>query len=249
VATQSIVEPRYGPWLLERLERGEDPQHALAELTRADEQARYRQVAAVDAQGRIAVHTGDGCIAYAGHATGAQFSAQANMMASDGVWPAMAAAFEAATGPLARRLARALRAAEDAGGDQRGRQSAALLVVGGRTVDVRVDDHPEPLDELDRLLEVDAAYALATEGDNLTGEGRHAEAGAKYEQASALAPDNHELLFWAGLAAAAGGDLATAKAKVERAIAMQPGWDAMLDRLGPDIAPAVERLSLAVRGR
>ena len=156
--------------------------------------------------GPPAVWTGAGCIAFAGHAVGDAFSAQANMMASEAVWGAMAEAFTRATGPLARRLLAALQAAEGAGGDARGRQSAALVVVPAsgepweRVVELRVEDHAEPLDELERLLVLHDAYALATRGDDLTGEGRHAEAGEAYRAAAALAPDNHELLFWAGLA-------------------------------------------------
>ena len=165
------------------------------------------------------------------------------MMSSPEVWPAMAHAFEAATGPLARRLLAALHAAEARGGDARGRQSCALVVAPAhgepwqRTVDLRVDDHPEPLAELDRLLDLSDAYALATEGDELVGQGRHEEAGERYRAASALAPGNHELLFWAGLAAAQAGDLPTALERVREAIRLQPGWHELLGRLDAEIAP------------
>jgi uncharacterized Ntn-hydrolase superfamily protein len=243
VATQSIVDPAYGPRVLDLLEQGTAPEEALAATVAADEQARYRQVGVVDARGRVAVHTGERCIAHAGHQAGPSWSAQANMMASPEVWPAMSQAFERAAGPLQRRLAAALHAAEANGGDARGRQSAAIIVAPAagepwRTaVDLRVDDHPEPLQELDRLLDLRDAYDLASEGDDLTGEGRHEEAGDRYERASALAPGNHELLFWAGLAAAQTGDLPTALQRVRRAIELQPGWADLLDRLEPDIAP------------
>jgi uncharacterized Ntn-hydrolase superfamily protein len=155
----------------------------------------------------------------------------------------MAQAFSTATGPLARRLVAALRAAEDAGGDVRGRQSAALVVVPAegepwrRTVDLRVEDHPEPLDELARLLTLNDAYALATRGDELVGEGLPVEAGEMYEEAAALVPDNHELLFWAGLARAANGDLEGGLRAVRRAMELQPGWRELLDRLSPEVAP------------
>lgn len=243
VATQSIVEPAYGPRLLDRLEAGHAPQAALDELVAADEQARYRQVAVVDATGRVAVHTGERCIAHAGHESGAGYAAQANMMAAPSVWPAMAQAFERASGPLERRLLAALHAAEAQGGDARGKQSCALLVAPGTgepwhaAVDLRVDDHPEPLHELDRLLDLNDAYDLASAADELAGEGRHEEAGDRYERASALAPGNHELLFWSGLAAGQAGDLPTALERVRGAIALQPGWRELLDRLEPDIAP------------
>jgi uncharacterized Ntn-hydrolase superfamily protein len=243
VATQSIVDPGYGPRVLDLLEGGASPQDALAQAVAGDEQARYRQVGVIDARGAVAAHTGERCIAHAGHEVGEGCSAQANMMASPEVWPAMRQAFERAAGPLQRRLAAALHAAEAHGGDARGRLSSAIVVAPAsgepwRTaVDLRVDDHPEPLQELDRLLDLRDAYDLASEGDDLTGQGRHEEAGDRYERASALAPDNHELLFWAGLAAGQTGDLPTALQRVRRAIELQPGWAELLDRLEPDIAP------------
>src|SRR5919107_2432327 len=128
VATQSIGEPSYGPGLLDLLGEGVAPADALAQLTAADERARFRQVAVVDAGGRVAAHTGEGCMAFAGDQAGDGYSVQANMMASAAVWPAMAEAFEAAEGPLAGRLRAALRAAEGAGGDVRGRRSSAIVV-------------------------------------------------------------------------------------------------------------------------
>jgi uncharacterized Ntn-hydrolase superfamily protein len=243
VATQSIAEPAYGPRALDALAGGARSREALDALLADDGQARFRQVAVVDAHGDVAVHTGEGCIAEAGDEAGAGFSAQANMMASAAVWPAMARAFDSAVGPLARRLLAALHAAEAQGGDARGRQSAALLVAPGtgepwrRVVDLRVDDHPEPILELDRLLDLADAYDLASQGDELGGEGRHDEAGDRYGRASELAPDNHELLFWAGLAAAQAGDMPTALARVRRAIELQPGWRELLARLEPEVAP------------
>jgi len=243
VATQSIAEPAYGPQALDALAAGARAPGALDGLLADDAQARFRQVGVVDAHGDVAVHTGAGCVAHAGDERGAGFTAQANMMASAAVWPAMARAFEAAVGPLARRLLAALHAAQAEGGDIRGRQSAALLVAPAegepwrRTVDLRVDDDPEPLAELDRLLDLADAYDLATQGDELVGQGRHDEAGERYARAAQLAPGNHELLFWAGLAAAQAGDLPTALERVRRAIALEPGWRELLDRLEPEIAP------------
>jgi uncharacterized Ntn-hydrolase superfamily protein len=177
---------------------------------------------------------------------------QANMMASDAVWPEMAAAFTRSTGPLARRLLAALRAAEASGGDARGKQSSAMVVVPPsgepweRTVDLRVEDHPQPLDELERLLVLHDAYTLATRGDDLTGEGHHVAAGEAYRAAAELAPDNHELLFWAGLAEFDHGDPDLGLAQVRRAIAMQPGWRGLLSRLEPEIAPAAARVLVAL---
>src|SRR4051812_7749480 len=252
VCTQSIAEPAYGPRLLDALVGGAAPAAALRELLAADEAAAYRQVAVIAPDGPPATHTGAGCIAFAGHAAGDDFSVQANMMASERVWPAMAEAFTHATGALARRMLAALRAAEAAGGDARGKQSSALVVVPAegepwqRTVDLRVEDHPEPLDELERLLLLHDAYALATRGDDLTGEGRHADAGEAYRAAAALAPDNHELIFWAGLAEFDHGDREEGLAQVRRAIALQPGWRALLGRLEPEVAPAAARVLAAL---
>jgi uncharacterized Ntn-hydrolase superfamily protein len=248
VCTQSIAEPAYGPRLLDALAGGAAPADALKALLDADEAAGYRQVAAIGTDGPPAVWTGAGCIAFAGHASGDAFSAQANMMASEAVWGAMAEAFGRSTGPLARRLLAALQAAEGAGGDARGKQSAAVVVVPPsgepweRVVELRVEDHAEPLDELARLLTLHDAYTLATRGDDLTGEGRHAEAGDAYRAAAELAPDNHELLFWAGLAEFDHGDRETGLAQVRRAIAMQPGWRELLGRLEPEVAPAAARV-------
>jgi uncharacterized Ntn-hydrolase superfamily protein len=244
VATQSIADPAYGPRMLERLRGGQAPRGALDELLNADAQASVRQVAAVDAGGEVAVHTGDGCIPYAGHIRGDGFTTQANMMAGPEVWPAMSEAFTAATGPLPRRLLAALDAGESAGGDVRGRQSAALVVVPAqgepwrRTVELRVEDHPDPLGELRRLLDLSDAYHVASEGDDLVGEGRHDEAAERYRRAAELAPANDELLFWAGLAMAQGGDLDGGVERVRSAIEMHSGWQDLLRRLEPELAPS-----------
>ncbi len=246
VATQSIAEPAYGPRLLERLGAGEEPGAALAEELASDQLARFRQVATVDHQGRVAVHTGEACMAYAGHVEGDGFSAQANMMASADVWPAMAGAFETAEGTLDRRLLAALDAGEAAGGDVRGRQSAALLVVAPEgepwraTTELRVEDSPEPLIELRRLLDLKDAYALADRADTLAGEGRSTEAAALYAGAAAAAPDSAELAFWAGLGIADTGDLDSGAERVRGAIAASPGLGELLIRLEPDIAPSAK---------
>lgn len=256
VCTQSIAEPAYGPRLLDRLAAGEGAAAALEALLAADEQAAYRQVAAVSAAGDVVVHTGGSCIPFAGHVTGDGVSCQANMMASDRVWPAMADAFAGASAdpsaPLARRLLAALDAGEAAGGDVRGRQSAALVVAPAegepwrRVVELRVEDHPEPLDELRRLLDLHDAYALASEGDDLAGQGRREEAGAAYRRSAELAPGNHELIFWAGLSAVERGDEQQGLEQVRRAIELQPGWAELLPRLTGDIAPAAPAVAAAL---
>ncbi len=253
VATQSIADPAYGPNALDLLEQGVSPQDALDRLTGEDQRQAFRQVAVVDAHGRVATHTGASCMAYAGHESGDGFSVQANMMASAEVWPAMARAFDASSGPLARRLVAALRAAEGAGGDVRGRQSSAIVVAPPEgepwrlLVDLRVEDHPEPLDEIERLLDLSDAYRLASEADELVGQGRHDEAAERYVRAAELAPGNHELIFWAGMSAAEGGDMATALERVRAAIAMQPGWAELLERLEPEIAPSAAAVRAALR--
>jgi uncharacterized Ntn-hydrolase superfamily protein len=229
---------------------------ALARLVAEDGEAAVRQVAVVDAAGRIGVHTGERCIAHAGHESGEGFSCQANMMGLDTVWRAMAAAYREGVGSLTDRLMLALEAAEAEGGDVRGRQSAAILVVAPegeawqRVADIRVEDHPEPLTELWRLVMLHRAYQLAGEADTLSGEGRTDEAAPLYERSSELVPDNAELLFWAGLAAAQAGDIETGLHRVRRAIDVNPGWRDLLERLEPDIAPGapVVREALAERG-
>jgi uncharacterized Ntn-hydrolase superfamily protein len=252
VATQSLAESAYGPRLLELLRGGESPSNALHGLLDADEQARFRQVAVVDATGRVAVHTGEACIQFAGDAQGEGFSAQANMMASPRVWRAMADAYSGSSGPLARRLLTALRAAEGEGGDVRGRQSAALVVVGPegepweRVVELRVEDDPEPLDQLARLVDLREAYSLADEADELAGRGRHTEAAERYRRASDLAPDNPELLFWGGLGIAQEGDVGRGAELVRRAIKVNPGWGELLDRLDREIAPSAQPVRDAV---
>jgi len=164
VATQSYTEVSYGPLGLELLRAGKNPEQALAELVAADDDSAYRQVAILGAGGQVAVHIGEACIPAAGFAAGDGFSAQANMVDSERVWESMAEAFEGSEGPLAERLLSALDAAEEAGGDWRGRQAGGIVVVGPegepweREVDVRVDDHPDPLGELRRLLRLRQAY-------------------------------------------------------------------------------------------
>lgn len=245
VATQANVEVSYGPRGLELLERGADAPSALRQLLSEDPLSASRQVAIVDSAGRVAAHTGEGCMHFAGDTQGESVSCQANIMASEQVWPAMLAAYEGHQGALSERLLAALDAAELEGGDVRGRQSAAILVVpaAGRSWDtvisLRVEDHPDPLDELGRLVRLHEAYTLAGRADERVAEGRHDEAATLYLEASQRAPESHELQFWAGMGAAQIGDLEAGVARVRAAIALQPGWRELLDRLPPELAPAV----------
>jgi uncharacterized Ntn-hydrolase superfamily protein len=253
VATQANVEPAYGPRALDLIEAGATAPQALAQLVAADDLAATRQVAVLDADGRAAAHTGEECLVYAGDVAGDGVSCQANIMASDRVWPAMLDTFEATDGPLARRLLGALDAAGDEGGDIRGQQSAALLVVPARgepwetLVSLRVEDHPEPLQELRRLLVLHDAYELANAGDELVAASRHEEAAAMYRRASDLAPGNHELRFWAGLGAAQAGDWGTAMEDVRAAIELQPSWLELLPRIPETFAPSAPAVLARLR--
>ncbi|MDH3745921.1 MAG: DUF1028 domain-containing protein, partial [Acidobacteriota bacterium] len=176
VATQSFVEVSYGPLGLELMKAGKTASEALEALLAVDSNRAVRQVAMVDRHGNVAVHTGESCISEAGHSLGEQFSTQANLMARDTVWGAMAEAYKNAEGDLAARLMAALEAGEAEGGDIRGKQSAAILIVPGesqgapwreRKVDLRVEDYPQPLEELGRLLRIQRAYQHMNHGDEL----------------------------------------------------------------------------------
>ncbi len=244
VATQANADPGYGPQLLDLLSAGVHAEQALATLVANDPGGHSRQVAVVDGAGHVAAHTGSSAMAHAGHVTGAGVSCQANIMASERVWPAMLEAFRVADGSLTSRLLTALDAAEREGGDLRGRQSAAIVVVAPdaepweTVVSLRVEDNPEPLVELRRLVALHDAYVLAGRADELAGAGRHDDAGRLYVEASERAPGNHELMFWAGLGTAQAGDLDAGVAQVQAAIELQPSWRVLLGRLPPDVAPA-----------
>lgn len=249
VATQANAEVSYGPRGLELMAAGASAPEALQTLLSEDPGRSSRQVAMVDSAGRVAAHTGEACMAFAGDIQGEAVSCQANIMASERVWPAMLEAFvAAASGPLTDRLLTALDAAEAAGGDIRGRQSAAILVVPAEgnswdtVVSLRVEDDPDPLPELARIRRLHEAYTLAGRADGLVGEGKHDQAAILYLNAARLAPDSHELQFWAALGAAQAGDIDTALRYMRIAIAEQPGWLALLPRLTPEQAPAARAL-------
>ncbi|MBN2170147.1 MAG: DUF1028 domain-containing protein [Candidatus Krumholzibacteriota bacterium] len=243
VATQSFVDPAYGPLGLELMRAGRAAPAALAALLAADEDRAVRQVAMVDAAGRVGIHTGARCIVAAGHHAGAQFSAQANLMEKPTVWDAMARAYEDATGDLAERLLAALEAAEAEGGDIRGRQSAAILVVAGaptgrpwedRLFDLRVEDNPAPVPELRRLVRLQRAYRRLDEGDRHLAAGDVEAAIAAYREATTLVPDaatNGEAAFWVGVTLAAEGRESEAVPYLARAHAQDPRWAETLRRL------------------
>jgi uncharacterized Ntn-hydrolase superfamily protein len=245
VATQANVEAAYGPRLLELLAAGADATSALIRLTSADPGAAGRQVAVVDGAGRAAAHTGDECMPYAGHLLADGVSCQANIMANPSIWGAMIGAFTSTGGRLRDRLLAALDAGEEAGGDIRGRQSAAILVVPAHgdswetEVSLRVEDHPEPLIELRRLCTLHDAYVLAGNGDAMVNERRYEEAADLYRRAAGLAPDSTELRFWSALGIAQLGDVAAGAHQVREVIAQSPGWGDLLARLPDNIMPSV----------
>jgi uncharacterized Ntn-hydrolase superfamily protein len=240
VATQSLVEVSYGPKSLDLLREGSDADEALQKLLAADENREVRQVAIIDCLGHVAVHTGERCIREAGHVKGVNFSVQANMMKHPTVWTAMARAFESAKGSLAERMLAALFAAQAEGGDIRGKQSAAMLVAEvektdepwkHQLVNIRVDDHPEPLKELERLLNIQKAYDLMNEGDELLGKSRNEEAKGKYSQAAELAPDLMELPFWQAVTLADTGKLDQALPLFQKIFSQNPDWAELVMRL------------------
>jgi len=240
IATQSVVEPGYGVQGLRLLRTGLPADMVLAELLAKDENREIRQVAIVDSTGRVASHTGKNCIAEAGHISGNGWSVQANMMKSSTVWPAMARTFETAPGDLADRMMAALVAAQEQGGDIRGKQSAAMLVVGGQKterpwehvfINIHVDDHPEPLVELQRLLKIQRAYHLMNEGDAFLGKKDYEKAMQKYQSAEELAPNMEEIPFWVAVTLADSGNLDKALPLFRKAFAINPDWAEMVQRL------------------
>jgi uncharacterized Ntn-hydrolase superfamily protein len=240
VATQSFVDPSYGPLGLALMRAGKTAPEALKALLAGDGQEAVRQVAMVDARGNVAVHTGAKCIAAAGHETGEQFSVQANLMENPSVWPAMARAFREAKGDLADRMVAALEAAEGAGGDIRGRQSAAIVVVKGTSTgrpwadtvfNLRVEDSPRPLEELRRLMRLQRAYTHASQGDDLAAAGKLKEALAEYAEAARLAPEVLELPYWQAVTLAGSGHLEEALPIFRRVFEAEPRWAELTPRL------------------
>ncbi len=262
VATQSFVKVDYGPRGLQLMKGGKSAQEALGLLLAEDPQKDVRQVAMVDREGRAAVWTGPKCIAAAGHQTGAGFSVQANLMDRPTVWPAMARAFEAAKGDLAERMLAALEAAETEGGDIRGRQSAALVVVRGKPtgepwrdklVDLRVDDHPAPLTELRRLLDLHRAYEEMNQGDEAVAKNDIPASVRHYTRASELAPGIVELPFWQAVTLFVAGQEEKALAIFRDVFAREERWVRLVPRLPasgllPDDPKKIERILAVAPG-
>jgi uncharacterized Ntn-hydrolase superfamily protein len=240
VATQSLVLVDYGPDGLALMKRGRTARQALDQLVAADSARAGRQVAMVDARGSVAAWTGPGCIPDAGDHVGDQYSVQANLMANDQVWPAMAKAYEAAQGDLAERMLQALEAGQAAGGDIRGRQSAAILIVkakstgkpwADRVMDLRVEDNPEPIRELRRLVRLRRVYDFEDAGDNAIAAKQPERALKMYEQAMALAPDVVELQFWAAVSMYANHRETEARALFRKVFAREARWVPLVPRL------------------
>lgn len=240
VATQATVKVGYGPLGLQRMRQGLSAPQALAELLAADEGRELRQVAMVDVRGRATAHTGQRCMAAAGHEVGEGFSVQANIMVDSQVWPAMASAYRTAQGDLADRLLAALDAAQKAGGDLRGKQSAALLIVdaqrcaepwAGVLVELRIEDHPQPLAELRRLLALHRAYEHMNAGDDLLGQKRVEEALAEYRTAAGMAPQIPELPFWHAVTLADLGRVEEALPIFRAVFAADPNLATLVQRL------------------
>jgi uncharacterized Ntn-hydrolase superfamily protein len=258
VATQSFVEARYGFAGLDLMRSGLDARHALDALLAADEHSDVRQVAMIDAQGGTAVHTGEHCIQYAGHLAGENFTVQANLMLNAGVPEAMAAAFRGAHGGLAERMLAALDAAQAAGGDLRGRQSAAILVVGAeatgqplqdRLIDLHVEDNPEPLVELRRLLVLQMAYEYMNRGDHALERNDVDGALLEYGRAQALFPENQEMKFWLAVSLLNAGRTEAAMPVLEGIISTEPAWRELLRRLAAAQLLTVDAAALARIGK
>jgi uncharacterized Ntn-hydrolase superfamily protein len=240
VATQAMVDVSYGPLGLDLLRAGRSPDEALRALTSIDDGAAERQVGIVDARGRTAALTGPRCIRAAGHVVGDGFTVHANMMERDTVWNAMAAAYEASTEAFPLRLVDALDAAEAEGGDIRGRQSAAVIVVTGtptgkpwadRILDARVDDSDDPLPEIRRLVNLQRGYDAMDRGEDLRSEGDAAAATEAFAEALELAPGAPEIRFWQAVGLATAGKTDDARALMTTLAQERPQWAELLRRL------------------
>jgi len=242
VATQSFVNPAFGPDGLALLKAGKSPQETVDELIKKDEGRDVRQLAILDSKGRVATWTGKKCIQAAGHITGTNFSVQANMMLNDKVWGAMNEAFTKAKGNLAERMMAALEAAQSVGGDIRGKQSAAMLVVRAkstgkvwedRLVDLRVEDSTEPLKELRRLINVHSAYGHMNNGDLAVEKNDMAKAMQEYSSAMKMFPQNLEMKYWTAITLANKGKIDEALPMLKDIFKKDKNWKTLTERLVP----------------
>jgi uncharacterized Ntn-hydrolase superfamily protein len=261
VATQSFVDPSYGKLGLDLMRLGKSAPDALKALLAGDEGREVRQVGMIDAQGRVDAWTGKNDIRAAGHIVGTNFAVQANLMLNERVWPAMARAFENTKGDLADRMLAALDAAQAEGGDIRGRQSAALIVVTGkptgqpwkdRTFDLRVDDSPEPLKDLRRLVTLQRAYNHMNAGDLAVEKKDNEGALREYSAAEKLVPDNAEMIYWHAVALVNMGRVEDSLPLFKKVFAMDRNWAVLTPRLPksgllPDDSKVIERILSAAK--
>lgn len=240
VATQSLVNPSYGPKGLALMKQGLSPQQALEALLLNDEGQAYRQVAMLNKDGQSAAHTGKLCIEEAGHKRGKNYSVQANMMLKNTVWDAMARAFENATGSLQNKLLAALKAAQQEQGDIRGQQSAAILIVNGTAtgnswedvkMDLRVEDSQNPIDELERLIKVHQAYDFMNKGDLAMEAGDSQQAEMMYLNAQNLFPDNVEMQYWYAINLLNNNDFEKAEPILKSIFEIDNNWKILTSRL------------------
>ena len=241
VATQSFVNPSYGPKGIELMESGVSAKEVLKKLTDKDEGRDFRQAAMLDVNGSVNAFTGEKCIESAGHFVGENFSVQANMMLNDKVIPAMTKAFQDNSDlPLAERIIKVFEAAEGVGGDIRGKQSAALIVVGAektsnawedKKIDLRVDDNTDPVREIKRLLKVHRAYEYMNRGDLAIEENDMDKALSEYGKAQMLFPENHEMSFWKAIALLNNGKKEAAKPILKRVFKENSNWKKLIYRL------------------
>ncbi len=241
VATQSLVNKSFGLRGLDLLKQGKSPQEVIDKLLSDDEGRDVRQLAILDCQGRVATHTGSKCIKHAGHIIGDNVSVQANMMLSEKVWPTMAEAFKKFNNlPLPERIIKCLDAAESVGGDIRGKQSAALLIVAGEPtenkwedpiIDLRVEDHNEPLKELNRLLKIFRAYEHMNNGDLAIEKGDMAKALEEYDAAQNMFPENLEMTYWTAISLANQNQLEEALALFKKVFKKDNNWRILTERL------------------
>jgi uncharacterized Ntn-hydrolase superfamily protein len=240
VATQSLTNPSYGPKGLTLMKEGLSPQQAMDALLANDNGEMYRQVAFINSKGEVATHTGNFCIAEAGHRQGKNFSVQANMMLNNTVWDAMANAFENTKGTLSERMLSALKAAQAEKGDIRGKQSAAILIVKGEAngnywedtiMDLRVEDNDNPVAELERLIKIHKAYDYMNRGDLAMEVGDSKKAEELYLGAQKLFPENLEMQYWYAINLLNNKDYEKAQRILKSIFKQDDNWRTLTSRL------------------
>ncbi|MCF8412520.1 MAG: DUF1028 domain-containing protein [Melioribacteraceae bacterium] len=243
IATQSFVNVSLGPNGLDLMKNGIHAERALAKLLSEDDGRDFRQVSFLDVKGNVSAYTGQKCISEADHIIGKNYSVQANMMLNDSVVPAMSNAFEKSTGPLAERLMIALEAAQASGGDIRGQQSAAILIVKteptgklweDRLIDLRVEDHPNAVNEMRRILTVHRAYEHMNKGDLAIEHNNMELALREYSLAQEMFPENLEMKYWTAVSLANGGELEKALPIFETVFQSDKNWVTLTPRLIPN---------------